>query len=1051
MVAIIGSHFLSLTLRQCMVESAETTSAKQQDYVNFDLQIGRGDGQKYPVRVISSPAGEASATMQFPFAPAEVDRRLVAIHNALLQSAGRVRKRPTTEGERQVEEFGYGLFAALFSGKVLSCYEQSHNNALQQGKELRLRLRIEPPELACLPWEFMFDGSEYLCLWRNTSVVRYPELRQPIPMLRVAPPLRVLGMIVNPTGYGPLNVEAEKHELEVALRDLRKRGLVELHWVKGQTRKDLQDWMRKGPWHVFHFIGHGGFDTMADQGTIVLADAAGQPDPRPAIDLARLLDHSSLRLVVLNICDSAKGSEHDTFSSTANSLMERNIPAVLAMQYEISDPAATEFSRTFYKTLADGFPVDTAVSEARKGMLKSKDTFEWVTPVLHMRSSDGKLLDLSPRARLGEVSNKQAYIVGAVSLAFIIGIVVFAMLILRGVWMPQYGGEATPVSTSMLEGVRQISSPTVAITPTEMATAVADALTVRPTESATPNQPEDLTAAFTDSSAEATLLLSDTMPLSESVQEPASGLGSLYVALPEDAPALYPVTINDSVNWQQFGVPPTGRRFQFPPGTYTVTLPLPFIGVSYGNVRIGNDQAVTLSLGTDVARLEIALPEGAHLTSVVLKNARTGVTYPLAGDESLGSFWLAPGTYSVKYGWPFFGIKESSIEFRKGETVSLDVSQTVGKMELRLPPKTSLSTISVYEQNSGNYVGYGYGVGPYWLPNGVYKIDPSSPFCFVTRNDVVIASHTTATVDLTSDIGELILQPPKGISLSGASLVRHTDGGTSSESSDDAGPFWVPAGVYSVEPGSPFLGVHMPDVVVTNGRPSTVTVSADGLGQLVLQTPPDVTLSGIEVSEQYSQQYVDLGEGSGPFWLPSGTYRIQFRAPYIGIGSQNVIIESGKTKTLILPDRLGRLYLLLPNGLPPSYWFSVSNQDTNNQIGGFQAAKFFLMPQGTYNVDFQAPLMGVSKSDILIEAGKAITVDMASQLGRLVLRPPQGVTVDGISAADQESGKSLGRATGSGPFWFLPGTYVITPTAPFSDTQKEITMIAGHDTLLSLP
>lgn len=66
-------------------------------------------------------------------------------------------------------------------------------------------------------------------------------------------------------------------------------------------------------------------------------------------DLALLLaEHRSLRLVVLNSCDTARASASDRFSSTASVLLRRGIPAVVAMQYEISDEAAITFARGFY-------------------------------------------------------------------------------------------------------------------------------------------------------------------------------------------------------------------------------------------------------------------------------------------------------------------------------------------------------------------------------------------------------------------------------------------------------------------------------------------------------------------------------------------------------------------------------------------------------------------------------------------------------------------------------------------------------------------------------
>jgi formylglycine-generating enzyme required for sulfatase activity len=72
-------------------------------------------------------------------------------------------------------------------------------------------------------------------------------------------------------------------------------------------------------------------------------------------------------------------------SSTAAILARRGVPAVLAMQYEITEKAAIEFARAFYEALADGWPVDAAVAEGRKAIrLAADNTVEWGTPVLWM-------------------------------------------------------------------------------------------------------------------------------------------------------------------------------------------------------------------------------------------------------------------------------------------------------------------------------------------------------------------------------------------------------------------------------------------------------------------------------------------------------------------------------------------------------------------------------------------------------------------------------------------------------------------------------------------
>ncbi len=375
------------------------------NYLDFDIEIGPGSGREYPVVVVHSAAGEAQETMHFPFDELALENRLKDLQIALLRSGGKRRQIHSPE-EQTVQKFGQALFNALFTGEVHSCYVVSQREAFYQGKGLRLKLRIQSSELAALPWEFLYDAgqAEYVCLSNKTPIVRYLELPQPPQPLVVTPPIRILGMIVNPTELANLDVESEKLRLEKATEDLQANGLVELTWLQGQTWQDLQRAMRQGPWHIFHFIGHGGFDSHTDEGLIVLKDSADKIRYLSASHLGRLLaDHRPLRLVVLNSCEGARGSEHDIFSSTAAILVRRSIPAVLAMQYEITDRAAIELSRAFYEALADGMPVDAAVSEARKAIsLGVENTVEWGTPVLYMRSLDGVLFDIVQKPNISK-------------------------------------------------------------------------------------------------------------------------------------------------------------------------------------------------------------------------------------------------------------------------------------------------------------------------------------------------------------------------------------------------------------------------------------------------------------------------------------------------------------------------------------------------------------------------------------------------------------------------------------------------------------------------
>lgn len=364
------------------------------DYLDFEIEIGSGSGREYPIAVVRSAAGEARETMHFPFDELTLENQLLSLQNALLRSGGK-RRQILLPGEQKVQNFGRALFEALFTGEVRSHYAVSRREAAQQGKGLRLKLRILSSEMAALPWEFLYDPgqSEYVCLSSNTPIIRYLELPQPPQPLVVTTPLHILGMITSPSNLAELDIEHEKQRVEEAIKDLQANGLVQLTWLQGKTWQDLLRALRRGPWHIFHFIGHGGFDPNSDEGLIAFEDNEGQAHLLSATHLGRLLsDHYPLRLVVLNACEGARGSKRDVFSSTAAILVRRGIPAVLAMQYEITDRAAIELSRAFYEALADGMPVDAAVGEARKAIsLDIANTIEWGTPVLYMRSPNGVL------------------------------------------------------------------------------------------------------------------------------------------------------------------------------------------------------------------------------------------------------------------------------------------------------------------------------------------------------------------------------------------------------------------------------------------------------------------------------------------------------------------------------------------------------------------------------------------------------------------------------------------------------------------------------------
>ncbi|MCI0694512.1 CHAT domain-containing protein [candidate division KSB1 bacterium] len=139
----------------------------------------------------------------------------------------------------------------------------------------------------------------------------------------------------------------------------------------------------------------GGFDQQAKDGVLMLEDDEGRGRPVSGQYLGTLLhNHRPLRLALLNACEGGRASRSDPFAGTAQSLMQQGLPAVIAMQFEITDAAAIAFTREFYAAVADGEPIDAAMVEARAAIFAQGDNIEWGTPVLYMRAPDGRIFDI---------------------------------------------------------------------------------------------------------------------------------------------------------------------------------------------------------------------------------------------------------------------------------------------------------------------------------------------------------------------------------------------------------------------------------------------------------------------------------------------------------------------------------------------------------------------------------------------------------------------------------------------------------------------------------
>ncbi len=300
-----------------------------------------------------------------------------------------------------LKTLGNQLYKALFPQKIDGRFQATIAAAQERGDKVRLRLIFEFPELAALPWEFLYNESTntFLANDTQTALSRYIDVPQQKRELKAATlPLKVLLVISSPTNLPKLDFTQEEKLIREALKNHIDIGSIELDVLLEATIRNINQKLREQPYNVFHFIGHGHFEN--NKGYIALVDTDGKAKLLDDENFANIfLGNSTLGLVVLNSCQGGAVSSQQVFAGTAPNLVRRGVPAVVAMQYPIFDTTAKLFADEFYRTLALGWPVDAAIQTTRNAisMEVGLDKPDFATPVLYMRAKDGMILSIADK------------------------------------------------------------------------------------------------------------------------------------------------------------------------------------------------------------------------------------------------------------------------------------------------------------------------------------------------------------------------------------------------------------------------------------------------------------------------------------------------------------------------------------------------------------------------------------------------------------------------------------------------------------------------------
>ncbi len=357
----------------------------QKTYADLEIGLHRRDIDSYSVELrFSHPQSDAEIRL----AQDRVSQVNIAVDTLRALSA-------------DSEAYGKMLSAQLFSAEdVRAAFIQAQNTAAMLDLPLRVRLFIDPsaPELHSLHWETLRDPRDDVPLLMGERVLfsRYLSSTDWRPVrLRPWTKLRAVVVVANPLdgarhGLAPLAVEDELAQARESLGDIPFR-VVATHG--DVTLTNIGEQLRQGC-DILYLVAHG---ARREGGFCLwLEDTEGNAQPVPVEDIvARFTELRQLpRLVVFAACQTAHIDERGVLVALGPRLAEIGVPAVLAMQADVSIQSARQFMPVFFRELQRDGCIDRAVAVAR-GVIRERS--DWWMPVLFMRLRDGRIATPLPK------------------------------------------------------------------------------------------------------------------------------------------------------------------------------------------------------------------------------------------------------------------------------------------------------------------------------------------------------------------------------------------------------------------------------------------------------------------------------------------------------------------------------------------------------------------------------------------------------------------------------------------------------------------------------
>ena len=363
-----------------------------------------------------------------------LSRQTVHVLNRWL-AEGRIKDRD------ELTLLGSHLYGILFQGLIGKQFRESY---FGKPKDTVLRVVLEflpaARDLATLPWEYLYfpdsneDGRGFFIAARSNLILsRHVPLSGPADVGRhKSKELRVLLVLSQPEfelveetrDDEPVTVQrtmgiVESVDVVALLKDLEKtsQGRIRIGTLEQPSRRSFTEELQRFDPHVVHFVGHGRYTKGSGALAFVSKTRAGRAEATWLADAAFADCFLEMRpqLIFLHACEGARSDSYEAFSGVALQLVYSRLPAVIAMQYPISNEVAVAFARCLYHALSQGRAIDEAVQEGRRelGLYLDEPNFSsraFGSPVVFLQSKDASSLEglviepEQPAAAAGAVS-----------------------------------------------------------------------------------------------------------------------------------------------------------------------------------------------------------------------------------------------------------------------------------------------------------------------------------------------------------------------------------------------------------------------------------------------------------------------------------------------------------------------------------------------------------------------------------------------------------------------------------------------------------------------